>query len=426
MEIFTTSIPLQWIQEIFFSPGKNIEFFEDRLFTSQSTLNRLLLEINDYLKQIKLEILRSNNQYEIIGKNERHLRQIMAGFLLELHGFNLTEWSIQIDLNLVREIIHDLLRKNLKADEVSFILKDDLSIIYFVMFYLVSLIRENQGFHDASYYKKNDHHVLERSEFKRLKKSFPNITPLSIEPIHAFILSQYIGWDDTKEQNKVEKEAQVFFKNFLSAKEVTVGGKQLKNLEFILKSMYLTQKSIPFRTSTLFDRIYYFAITVKKHNYPLYHLIEINLTHFSKKTGVDLSSKLSQCVYWICLFFPEINYASGSINILIISDLGMNHAHFMARYLQNYFKNDYNDLTFHIESYVNLSKKYFFNDYQIIVSTILDLSIEHDNIVLINDYPTEANMFELYKASRKVLNKDSYSLFKPHPKKTNNSPNLDK
>lgn len=431
-EIFAASIPLQWLQELFFSPKKNIDFFQDRLFTSPSTLNRLFHEVNTYLKRTQMEIVRNNGYYEIVGKNETYLRQIFSAFLLELHGFDLKKWKVQLDVDLLRQIVQTILKKNLKSDGVSLILKDDLALVYLMTFFLVSLIREDQGYHDSSYDQEEAYGQLEGPVLEKIRKVFPNINDRSIQPIYGFILSQYLGWDDEDEQSMVEKEAKRFFENLLSHDRIQLEEKQLKNLEFILNSMYLTQKSIPYRTSTLLDRIYYFAMTVKKHNFPLYQAIEINLAHFSERTGMDLSSKLPQCVYWICLVFPEINYSSGSIKILVISDLGMNHSQFLARFLKNYFKNDYNDITFHIEAYPAILERYFFDDYQIILTTILDLPIEHGNIVLINDYPTQANMFDLYKASRKVMaetfpidtttnSEDAYSLLRPNQPDSNKS-----
>ncbi|MBC3887122.1 hypothetical protein GH810_02210 [Acetobacterium paludosum] len=403
-QIFNESIALKWLEEIFFFPGKRIEFYEDRLFVSRSTLIRTLPDLNKYLNTIGMEIKRINNQYNVIGNSEMHLRQLFSGFLLELHGLNLKKRELDVDLSLLKKILHQTLMKNLEPEETSFIFNNELFVVYYSMYYLVSLVRENQGFSDLRYNNSSSYAdtVIEDDELGRLKVFFPNITSDSIQPISGFILSQYIGWDNIDEKWLVENETGLFYQRIFNGMRLLLNEEMHEKLEFMLRSLYLAQKFRPFSNSTLFDRIYYFSMTLKQYNFSLYQLFETNLNIFSKKTEMDMSGRIYDLLYWSSLILPEINHNRKPMRLLVISDFGVNHAHFIARYMENYFKNDVSDLTVDVGDYPEVLREGSFDHYHIIVTTISHLSIDHNNIVLINDYPTEANMFDLYRASHSV------------------------
>lgn len=402
-QIFNESTALKWLEECFFSPDKGIEFYEERLFVSRSTLNRILPEMNKYLKTIGMEMNKVNNQYRVIASDETHMRQLFAGFLLELYGLNLKKWELDVDLSLFGKIIHQTLIENLETEITRFVFKDDLAEVYYIMYYLVSLVRENQGIHDTRYDRISyADATIEDEELKRLMVFFPNITFDSIRSIHGFILSQYIGWDNEEEKRLVESETRLFYQRFFDDVQLSPAEETRKNLEFMLRSLYLSQKLRPFENSALFDRIRYFSMTIKQYNYPLYQLVETNLRTFSERTSMELSTRIYDLLYWNSLTLPEINHNRKAMRLLIISDFGVNHGHFIARYLKNYFENDASNLTIDVGDYPEALKKERLEDYNIVVTTIPDLSIEHANAVLINDYPTEANMFDLYRASRMV------------------------
>ena len=230
-----------------------------------------LPEMNKYLKTIGMEMNKVNNQYRVIASDETHMRQLFAGFLLELYGLNLKKWELDVDLSLFGKIIHQTLIENLETEITRFVFKDDLAEVYYIMYYLVSLVRENQGIHDTRYDRISYADAsIEDEELKRLMVFFPNITFDSIRSIHGFILSQYIGWDNEEEKRLVESETRLFYQRFFDDVQLSPAEETRKNLEFMLRSLYLSQKLRPFENSALFDRIRYFSMTIKQYNYPLY------------------------------------------------------------------------------------------------------------------------------------------------------------
>lgn len=409
IQLFNESTALKWLREIFFYPGNLIDFYEERLYVSRSTLIRVLPNINKYLKTIGIEIKRNNSQYRVVGNNETYIRQLFAGFLLELQGLELKKWDIDINLSLIAEIIQRILMENLESEEISLVFRDDLALLYYITYYLVSLIREKQGFHDANYGKNISYAgtLIDDEELRYLRLFFPDITPDAIRPIHGFILSQYKGWDNLEEKLLVKREASLFYQRLFNSIPLSPEEEKRKELTFTLQSLYLLQKIRPFFNSTLFDRIHYFSMTLKKNNQSLFQWTERSLSIFSEKTGLNMSTRIDDLLYWNSLILPEINLNRKTMRLLIISDFGIKHAHFIKGYLKQYFENDVSDLTIDVGAFPEVLSKGNFDKYHIVITTIPHLSINHDNVVLINDYPTEANMFELYRASRLVLSAEN-------------------
>ena len=104
-DIFNDSLSLQWIRELLFHPSMSMEFYESQLFTSRSTLLRILPKINRYLSGKGMKIICENNRYDFIGDDEQYLRDFSANFLLELYGFDLNKFDINLDLSVLRNII---------------------------------------------------------------------------------------------------------------------------------------------------------------------------------------------------------------------------------------------------------------------------------------------------------------------------------
>lgn len=402
MHLFNDSTTLKWFQEIFFFPGNSIDFYAQRIHVSRSTLMRVFPDMNDYFKTIGIEIKRTSNQYTVIGNNETHIRQLFTCYMLEFQGLELKKWDCNVDLNLVKKTIQHILTKTFETKEFSFVFSSDIVLAHYIMHYFVSLIRENQGFHDVNYNNNMSYPItpIDDEDLACLRLLFPNITAASIHPIHGFILSQFIGWDSLEEKLLVEFQASLFYKRLFTSMPLAPKEEVRKKLEFILRSLYLTQKLNPFLNLTLFNRIRYFSMTLKKHNHSLFQCFEINLSIFSKKTGINMLTCIDYLLYWNILALPEFNLYHKTMRLLVISDFSLNHGPFIARHLKQYMEIDIPDLTIDVGAFPEILKQRDFDRYHIIITTIPNLSIDHNNIVVINDYLTERNMFELYRATR--------------------------
>ena len=150
--IFSESIALQWIKELLIHPYESIEFYEKALYVSKSTLLRTLPKINSFLKGYGMMIEIIEGKCNFYGDNETFLRDFSSSFLLELYGLNFEKLDIFLDLSPIANIIFKNLKNATSPENFDWVSKDDIIIVYRIMFYVVSLLRENHGYHIHSSY----------------------------------------------------------------------------------------------------------------------------------------------------------------------------------------------------------------------------------------------------------------------------------
>lgn len=394
-DLFNDSVALLWIKELLFHPNMAIEFYESKLFASRSTLLRLLSRINHSLSDKGIEILCDNNRYQLIGKDEQYLRDFSASFLLELYGLNLQKYDITIDLNVTREMIMSTISQNLEDIELSWIINDDVAITYLLMFYLISLVRENQGYTVASNYPVEKE--IDMQKFIYIQEQFSNITIDNLRPIHQMVFNRYCGWDSETEKGLVTQETEAFFHRIFSIIPVSPNNNTKRLMRFMLESLYLTQRYRPTKTSALFDRVYYFALSLKRTNAFLYQVIEDNLKLFFQNVHLDINSNISNALFWLCLTCPELSQYSQPKKALLIADFGMPHAKFLAKVLSDFFSRS-NTSSLQVDI-AQPSQSLSVNDtrnYDIIITTKPDFKMQHEKVFMINDYPSDADLMQLY------------------------------
>lgn len=396
-DLFKHSTALRWIKELLFHPNKSIEFYGNKLFVSRSTLIRLLPKINKFFASRKMEIRCQNNQYQFLGKDEQYLRDFSASFLLELYGLNLQEYDTSVDLKIIYHLISSALVKNLDSQELDLAINDDISVAYQMMFYLISLIREGQGYMISSDYPVENE--IDTKDLVSLQRYFLHLKIDNLRPIHEFMFNQHNGWSSDEEKNLLDHEAKSFFERLFLAIPISLDENSLHLLVFILESIYLNAKLRPYKTSTLFDRIYYFSLSLKRINFPLYQIIESNLNIFSQRIHFKMSSRISDLIFWMCLVYPELYRFLKSKTVLLIDDFGRPHAKFLAKILSDFFnQKNCNFLQIDIAPYPDILTSAKLQNYDALITTIPNLPISHPHIFLVNDYPTHNNLFTIYKA----------------------------
>ncbi|WP_018212677.1 helix-turn-helix domain-containing protein [Desulfitobacterium hafniense] len=395
-DLFNDSVALRWLKELLFHPNNPAEFYESRLYVSRSTLIRLLPKINRCLAQRGLAIQCRNNRYQFLGENEYYLRDFSASFLLELYGLDLQKYDLTLDLTLVKDLILSAFTKHLPPRELAWILDDDISIVYQIMVYLVALVREEHGYRIPSDYPVEEE--IAGLNWTDLQKHFPHINADNLRPIHQFFFDQFHGWHSDAEQTLVSNEAERFLQRIFSVIPVSPGQDGRYLLRFVIKSLYLNAKLRPFKTSALFDRIYYFSLSMQLTNPLLYQVIEENLKTFSRRVKLDMSTKAADILFWMCLTCPELYQFTQSKTALLIDDFGRPHARFLAKILSDFFNKHNTDLLrIDIAPYPNVLTSPEFAGYDIIITTIPNLPVSHRHVLLISDYPDYESLYKIYR-----------------------------
>ncbi len=405
IDIFNEATALRWLAEIFFFPRKGIDYYEEKLFVSKSTLIRLLPRINDFFVSKGISIQHKNNKYQILAADEQYLRQFFTGFFIELYGFTPTDLYLNLRLNVLTDIVlTDIIQHILKLytpaqTENSDIdsSNDEITGLYFKIFYFISLTRENQGYIVASDYSSIKE--LTKENITYIQGSHPNISEENLRPIHEFINSQYSGWASNEEKILIQQETKLFFDRVFSAVKTAPNKETLRGLYESFCSLYLNAKDCPYKTSELFDRIYYFSLIIKKYNASLYEIIEKNLQIFSHNINFDMMPKIHNVTFWFCMHYPDFFKFTPIKKVLVVSDFGIQHARFLASSISYMFnRKDFAAIEVDTVRYQDISHTPVSKKYDIVITTIPNLPIDHTKIILINDYPTHNNLCEIYKA----------------------------
>ena len=394
-DLFNNSTALRWIKELLFHPNNKLEFYESKLFVSRSTLIRLLPKINSFLAGKGMVIQYRNNRYQFIGDNEQYLRDFSASFLLELYGLDLEKYDLSLDLTVIGNLILSVFSNNLEPREFAWMSEDDISIVYNMVFYLVSLVREEQGYTVISDYPVEEE--INAYHLECLQEYFPHITEDNLRPIHQYIFNQHNGWDSDAEKALVVREAEAFFQRLFSNVLVFPDKDTQYVMNFVLRSLYLNVKLRPFETSELFDRVYYFSLSLKRTSLFLYEAVQEGLDIFSKNVKLDLLSRTPDVLFWLCLACPALYQFANPKTALLIDDFGKSHAKFLVKVLSDFFNNK-TLVKIDIAAYPDVLTSTEIESYDILITTISDLPVSHNNVIFINDYPSWNNLFEINKA----------------------------
>ena len=394
-DIFNDSLSLQWIRELLFHPSKSIEFYEDRLFTSRSTLLRLLPRINLYLAEKGMRIRRENNRYDFIGTDEQYLRDFSASFLLELYDLNLKRYDLDLDLSVIKDIVLPVMTRNIHPDEFSWAVNDEISMVYNMMFYIISLVREQSGYNAISSYSAENE--ISAAHLDYIRQHFPGTGVQNLSPVHEYIKNQFNGWISDEEELSVTNAVSEFFNRFFSDMDYIPDRRTEKNLSYIVKRVYFSIKLRPFGTSELFNRIYYFSLSLNRENPKLYAVTMNCLEILSERIGLDVSGRIADVLFWMCLLCPELTNAKKHYRAVLVSDFGNSHAEFLAKTISSFFKRESSDfLAIDVCSYMDILAGKDLKCYDVLITTFPRLTSSHERPILINDYPGTDDFCKIY------------------------------
>lgn len=400
MELFNKSVPLRWIREILFHPNMSIDYYEEELLISRSTLFRQLPKINKFLTAYGMELHYEKNNCQLLSKDEAYLRDFCASFILELNGLDLADYDVHLDISLIYRIMYQALAKNLEPAQFAWLQKDDVTLVYAVMYYLISLIRENQGYHIPSTYSIEGE--IDEESFLYLKRFYPQIKKACLRPIHEQINNMWNGWDSEEEKTRVRTAGLHFAETILAKTGLQVDAEKFYLMQFVPTSVYLKSKTRSYKTSSLFDRIAYFAKSLEQTNPALFQIIDSCACAFFQEVNNQDSFMNYTIVFWICEVCPELYQYSAPKTALLVNNFGRAHTDFLANTLENFFnRGGLVNLKIEREEYSAALAKAPSSNFDFVITTIPDLSVEGKTVFLIHDYPNANDLHAIYQALTK-------------------------
>lgn len=153
----------------------------------------------------------------------------------------------------------------------------------------------------------------------------------------------------------------------------------------------------------LFDRIGYFADSLKKTHRSLWDLVETQTQTMAQRLGVDIPSQLHSILFWLCLQVPEILDHNPNRKAILVSDFGIQHSCFLAKMLEDQFHQGHAPrLTITVYPMSEVLQSGLPTGYDLLLTTIPQLIPLHPHGILLNDYPNPENLFLLDRKMREL------------------------
>ncbi|MFV0528319.1 MAG: helix-turn-helix domain-containing protein [Lachnospiraceae bacterium] len=387
-DILSDSVAIRWIESIFFHPYSSTDFFSKELFVSPSTLSRLLPKINLRLRQFGIKIHNDRSKYYIHSENEIYVRRFFSFFLIKMHGLYHDTYFRGLDFSIIRSIVRrDILPDNEAA-------QFEVSASFYDMLYLASLIREDQGFcipSDYTFPRK-----LPAYKMRHITSVFKNISQSNSQPIHEYIETMAYGRMDPKERPLVEVAIHQLFATIMSVLNLKPTPQELQRLELMLCSLYVFTKSFPFEMASLFPRDTYFVEGMRKNNDRTYRVFDTAARKFTDTTKLTIPLPLDSLIFFTYMAYPAMIVTPPTKRLLVVSDRGRHHADFIATLLRRYICEESSihitikTIGFPSDSLPSLAP------YDAVITTMSNLPY-HRQQIIINDYPSDSSLFEIFK-----------------------------
>ncbi|MCI1955629.1 MAG: hypothetical protein LKJ21_04535 [Oscillospiraceae bacterium] len=112
-----------------------------------------------------------------------------------------------------------------------------------------------------------------------------------------------------------------------------------------------------------------------------------------------MSPKLNDLLFWMCQIDPGFGRLAPPKTVLVVSDFGTRHADFLAESLSALLRPDSTDrISLVTACYPDIPVSPAAEPYDLVITTVPHLPVPRKKMILVNDYPSDENLLEIYKA----------------------------
>lgn len=389
-QLIQNSDSLRLLYELIFIPNKNAKYYYEKLKIKKSSFYKHINELNLFINKFNLRIEIKKFLYCIASDSEITARQFITIFIAEYSGHSLSNVVTQeMKKNLTLRLERLLKINNEELYQVE--------LPYFITFYFVSCIRENQQF----IAEKPSEFVGELLvDFSHFEDSFImetlSINDLQMANIESIILLNRYKYNSHC-SDKVLNHISEFIDSFIQESIYT---KDINKKEMVMNyffTIYYHRKyvNIPFHLST--NSLRYLSKSIVKDNPKKYNIIYTHLERLSDSLETNLTEDIDYFISILLITYPDLFEINYSEKILILSSISLNHAEFLRDFISSQLMIDKYLLT--CSNLEDVERKYLLSNFDYIVTNTFYLDFPVAKIIVINDYP---NSKDLANISNKI------------------------
>lgn len=405
----------QFLEKVFFLPNESIEYWEETLFTSESSLYRMIQQLNQSLDHYQMTL--EKTPCHLNASDEIYLRYFFTIYFNEKYSIH--HWPFKLNrtklLYLAQHIYNHVYQH--EYFEV-----DDVQIMNLAYILAVSLTRYLQGFKTG---EQDNQYILERyrSIFLDKKELLHDIlhqqVPVTDEMIDDLINSIYFLKKKRLSDGQLSaivSQTEQFVTRLSEQLHIAIDERSRFDIQRILRFMYLKYMTFPFSNTILFNQYYFNAQSIRD-SYPFYTSVMTSLLlEMEYEMDFPWCSELSdEILYWVMVKWerlPErlINNRK-KVKVLVLSDHGVAHAILLRDLVYNNFGlkvelDVYKETTLFLES----EQWEDFDDYDYIICNFYRDYFPEDKVIVVNVIPSDQDWRKMRHAIDSLFYQTSNAL----------------
>ncbi|NJP39501.1 hypothetical protein HCH52_00280 [Oscillospiraceae bacterium HV4-5-C5C] len=399
--ILRESETFRLIQLLYKSPFGSAADYAQQLYISVSSLRRLVSKLNRIFSDMNMQIHSRDNELYLTAKNEAYLCKHIACTYIEMFGLDQATTGMGYEADALRHIVFDhILDSNYMTE--------DLTIDYYIAFAAVILTRYNQGFEGIGQQMANlpaPDKTIEMWQWPEnlqayMKQTFPHVHSRHLTMMRRIFQQTNLPSTHTPEAQAIISKASQTLSGIYEQVQLQASSALLQKLAVQFYYLYLDFTTYPYPTSLFLDRVDYFVRGYHQANPQLCAIVSTELEKLIKSISPNMLIQQNTIVYRCCLSDPRLCSQVPAARILLIHDLGYEAARIWSQRLQQALQINGNQSGMVVDTllYDKLDQKQVPADYDLVLTTNLDLKAHAVPLLLIDDYPTG-------KSIGKVLNR---------------------
>ncbi|MDR2832832.1 MAG: helix-turn-helix domain-containing protein [Streptococcaceae bacterium] len=359
---------LQFMEELLFHPFLPITEWTKKLYLSESTLYRLVKQINENYTSLDFKV---NTQGAYIDGKESHVRLLYGTFFEQVYDFYYWPFENIEKLGFIRLV-----------KQMSNFLGRDLNdrLLYKISIAsATTLLRAHQGFYIKGYYKSpNEDEIVKQltlveEKVKQVVK-FP-LPPNWQQEIARTVMFFDVGWDNEGEKKRIYQSAEDFVASLQKKLKLNLLPEYKQPLIERLVTIYTSYKSFPYFNDYLSSGNAIKTTRLSEQYRELYEEVSKELVLLEKKMIFPWHSQMAYRIFetilaeWRYLTI-QLDHKKESVKILVVSSLGVSHAHSLKARIDTAFSFKAITQTYEKQIIDLLDEKEIFDEFDIVVINV--------------------------------------------------------
>ncbi|MGM0219782.1 helix-turn-helix domain-containing protein [Enterococcus sp. AZ126] len=410
IEIMQESNAFTLLESIFFEPKQSAAYWEKKLFLSNSSLYRLSNLISSALKDRNIQMSRS--PYFVHGKDERQIRYFFTCYFIEVYGIR--EWPFHLDREKVFSLSNKINEKfNLKLN--------DSQIVNLAYSIAITIIRERQGFliknrkDPINCFVKNTIDVRKyQSDVEAIAEPLNVVLPDNwYEDFCYSIFWWDFGWDNEQEKINVINQAENLVNTIKDALSISISEQSRVSIVRLIEYLYAKHKMFPYKKFMVYNRYLYSSRAIKQNFVVFTAVVNKALNVLEAKMKFPWETiYLDVILHEMAIRWQDLGKLTDEmrhqLSVLVLSDLGKEHAQLLSSVLKENFQNKIN-LSIQESHFYDPIVESFKQNYDLYVSNYAVETVDEEINMIVEDIPSFKNLTDLRKyidKRRLVLPKD--------------------